>query len=141
MDPFNTNSTIPASNVFFFAMRTRIDTGLVKWVKAFKIKDFKRDSFGMDILITETEIVWLILSISSTPFLYRISSNGTILQVIWFGANNLSFSTLTFGWLYISDSEFLAFFSINEINENLTVSQNTGTDASFVRISTDLSVK
>ena len=141
LDPFNTNSTTPASNLFF-AMRTRIDSGFVKWVKAFKIKDFLRDKVGVNLLfITETEIAWITITLTYTPYLYRMSSNGTILQVIWFGANNLSFSTLTFDWLYISESDFLAFFTFSETKENLTVSQTSGTDTSLTRISTDLSIK
>ena len=123
-------------------MRTRIDTGFVKWVKAFKIKAFIIDNIFINfILTTENEIAWITLSISSTPYIYRISSNGTILQVIWFGANNLSFSTKRFDWLYVSESEFLAYFTLSETNENLAVSQTSGTDASLVRISTDLSIK
>ena len=55
------------------------------------------------ILITEAEIAWITLVDSSTPYLYRISNNGTLLQVIWFGANNLSFSTLSFDWLNPQD--------------------------------------
>ena len=82
LDPFNTNSTTPASNLFF-AMRTRIDSGFVKWVKAFKIKDFLRDKVGVNLLfITETEIAWITITLTYTPYLYRMSSNGTILQVI-----------------------------------------------------------
>ena len=54
---------------------------------------------------------------------------------------SISIDEVKEGVLYVSESEFLSYFTLSETNENLTVSQTSGIDASLVRISTDLSIK
>ena len=91
--------------------------------------------------ISSSQIAWIIFIQNNVSFLFRINGDGTLLQVIGFGALNLSFST-EFSYInVISDTEFLFIQDLSLINGNMSVGPKTGTDLSIARISTNLTVQ
>ena len=90
-----------------YAMRVDSQTGFVKWAKAFYIKTTSSSQNFTTFEMSQDETAWALHFCLGTPFLYRISANGTIIQAIIFGALNLRFSPTTSYLSSISENEFL----------------------------------
>ena len=88
-------------------MRIEIHTGFVKWTKAFYIKTVCNSQNFTTFEMSQDETAWVLHFCLGTPYIYRISDNGTIIQAIIFGALNLKFSPTTSYASSISVSEFL----------------------------------
>ena len=88
-------------------MRIDIHTGFVKWTKAFYIKTGCNSQNFTSSEMSQDETVWVLHFCFGTPYFYRISANGTIVQAIIFGTLNLKFSPTTSYASLISVSEFL----------------------------------
>ena len=91
--------------------------------------------------ISSSQVAWLLLLNSGTPYVYRISDNGTILQIIWFGSFNLNFAPTVAFMSLISETDFLFVQDLSLFNGKMSVGPASGTDYSIARISTDLSLK
>ena len=91
--------------------------------------------------ITPTDVLWALILQDCIPLIYRFDGNGNILQIIWLGALNLSFSTTISLIKVLSETDFLLFLDLSLLNGNISVSQTSGTDLSMARISTDLTVQ
>ena len=123
-------------------MRTDTSSGLAKWAKVFKIKNFDYNSVNHDsVTISSDQVGWFIFNSTLTPFVYRIADNGTIIQVICLGPQNLSFGSRVMFLSVLSETEFLTSLEISVSNSQIGVSNTSGTDFSIARISTDLSLK
>ena len=76
-------------------MRINSKTGYVKWAKSFYVKLIVGAQTFNSFQITSDKTSWFLHFMSSVSFIYRVDENGNILQIIWFGLKNLSFSTTT----------------------------------------------
>ena len=91
--------------------------------------------------MTEDQVAWILLRSYGTPYVYRISDNGTILQTIWFGYLNLKFGT-NYAFLgVISNTDFMFVQDLSLYTGNMSVGPLSAIDFSIARISIDLSVK
>ena len=91
--------------------------------------------------ISSSQIAWILLINSKIPYLYRMSDNGTILQIICFGNLTLSYNSGYAFMSVISETDFIFVLSSDLINDDMKVSPTSGKDYSIARISTDLSIK
>ena len=128
-------STLP------YAMRIDSQTGFVKWTKLFYVKTSTSGQNFTSFEISQDQTAWIMHFSLGTPYIYRISANGTIVQVIIFGAINLSFSPTLSYISVISENEFMIAQDVSLFNGNISVGQTTGTDFSIARVSTDLSFR
>ena len=120
-------------------MRISTESGFVKWVKAVRAKTISRNDIILNSLqVTAEQVAWANVVDLLTPYIYRISGNGTILQVIWFGPKNLSFAARLTILKVISETEFLISIDVSQQNSNISVSMTSGSDLSVARVSTDL---
>ena len=124
-----------------YTMRINSETGYIKWMKSFYVKNPNGGYNFTNLIITENQVSWIMVINSQIPFLYRISENGTILQTIWFGSLNLNFAPNVAFIAIISETEFLFTLDLSLQNGNISVGQTTGVDFSIARISTNLEVK
>ena len=88
-------------------MRIDIHTGFAKWTKAFYIKTVCNSQKFTSSEMSQDETVLVLHFCLGTPYIYRISANGTIVQAIIFGTLNLKFSPTTSYASLISVSELL----------------------------------
>ena len=137
----NGTDTAPYTISSPFAMRSNSSTGFVKWTKTFYVKNMTGSYSYTGFEISSSQVAWLLLLNSGTPYVYRISDNGTILQIIWFGSFNLNFAPTVAFMSLISETDFLFVQDLSLFNGKMSVSPASGTDYSIARISTDLSLK
>ena len=121
-------------------MRINSETGFVKWVKAFYVKNVTDGQIIQSFTISEDQVMWAVIVTTATPYVYRISDNGTLLQTIIFGSKFLNFSPIVATLGVLNDSEFLYIQDMSILNGNISISEKTGTDFSIARISTNLTV-
>ena len=95
----------------------------------------------MNIEITSSQVLWVLMLKDSAPFIYRIDLNGIIIQIIWFGSMTLTFGTNFSQLNLLSENDFIVAMDLSLINGNMSVGLTTGTDVSIARLSTDLSVQ
>ena len=124
-----------------YAMKISSDTGLVKWVKVFNLGKTSKGYLLRWLQITGDQVAWFVLTSSNVSFVYRLSSEGTLLQIIWFGSTNIFLPTTITFLNVISESEFMFTQELSLLNSNISISQTTGTDFSIAKISTDLNVQ
>ena len=122
-------------------MRTESQTGFVKWTKIFYVKISNYGQIFTSFQIFKDETAWIMNFCLGTPYIYRISANGTVIQTIIFGAINLSFSPTSSFISVISENEFMITQDVSYYNGNISIGQTTGTDYSIARISTNLTVR
>ena len=110
-------------------------------MKAFYVKKAITSRNFTSFEITEDQTAWMLFVASGTPYIYRVSDNGTIIQIIWFGSINLSYSSTVSVFKMVSNTDFMFVEDFSLQNTNMSVGPTTGTDFSIARISTNLSVK
>ena len=99
-------------------MRINSETGFVKWVKAFYVKNVTDSQIIPSFTISEDQVMWAVIITTATPYVYRISDNGTLLQTIIFGSKFLNFSPIVATLGVLNDSEFLYIQDMSILNGN-----------------------